>query len=201
MSFDQPAPARGTAGRERPRGERRQGPRMNELRDVPNEDAGRRGDDTLEGDARTIPAFFEELFPERAKHLREMKDRDPGAFRRMVWHARRLARELMQMKRVDTEEFEQKVRIIRLEGEMEMQAMKLRIATDEKEKAAIEKELRKTVGDLFDQKEAVQRRHIKRMEKDMADLKAKLEKRRKIRGRIIEKKMAELRATHEEMEF
>jgi len=213
MSFDQQPPAKGSQDKDSPRREHRQAPRMNQLRDVPNEGddipgyqstvggnlAPGRGD--LEGDARTIPAFFEELFPERAKHLREMQGKDPGTFRRMVWHVRRLSRELMQIKRTDMEEFEQRVKIVGLEGEMEMQAMKLKVTSDEKERTAIEKDLRKTVGALFDAKESVQRRHIKRMEKDMADLKAKLEKRRKSREKIIDKKVEELKQEHDEMEF
>jgi hypothetical protein len=196
MSFDQPPPAKGSHGKDNQQGERRRSPRMNELRDVPNEGQGE-----MEGDARTIPAFFEELFPDRAKHMHEMQDKNPGMYRQMVWHVRRLTRELMQMKRTDKEEFESRVRIVRLEGEMEMQAMKLKMTTDAKEKAALEKELRKTVGTLYDEKESAQRRHIKRMEKDMADLKARIEKRRKSRDKIIDRKVEELKADREEMEF
>jgi len=143
-------------------------------------------------DEWTIPPLFKELSPFTASRMEEMADMHSGKFRRVAQRVHRMMREMEGRQLPAMEEFERRANMMMMGDEIERLADKFRAAKDEKDRARLEKKLKEKLAALFDEKETAQRSRIKRMKKDLEEMKAKLDKRRRIRDRIIQRRLEEL---------
>ena len=143
-----------------------------------------------------MPVLFKEASPYRAGRMMELPS-ESGEFRRAIQRANRWFQEMEKLQRFDMEAFEQRIEMMRMEDDVERLADELREAKSDKERAKIEKNLEKKLSELFDRKEAAQRERIGRMEREIEELKAKLDRRHQNRAKIIRRRLEELRGDDE----
>jgi hypothetical protein len=146
-----------------------------------------------EATPREIPPIIRELFPERAERLERLRREHPAAYDRALMRLHHAARGLEHLRRTDRPAFDARVAIIRLEGEVNALAERLRAAATDAERKSLDRDLAAKLGELFDRKEAEQWRRLERMQEDLDRLKARLTRRKTLRSRIIEKRLNELR--------
>ena len=147
-----------------------------------------------------IPIMFQEISPHRAKKIQGMASRHPEEHRRIVRRLHRMAREMEELQLFNMEEFERRIEMMKMEDQVDELADRLREAKNDKEQNNIKQELGKKLAELFDHKEAAQRARIARMEKEIKELKVKLDRRHRMRSKIIEKRLNELKGD-EDLEF
>jgi hypothetical protein len=140
-----------------------------------------------------IPPLFRELCPHKARRIDRQIRHEPGKARRVVVRLHRMAREMEGIKKRDPEEFERRCNTMRTEDEVARLSEELKKAKTDKDRARAEKKLRAKLSGLFDQKEEALRARIGRMEQDIREAKAKLDRRREKRERIIERRLEDLK--------
>ncbi|MEK7765577.1 MAG: hypothetical protein AAB368_05010, partial [bacterium] len=146
------------------------------------------------------PKLYAEIFPRLARRLRDSGREHPEWFRKELRRAQRMSRELEELKETNLEEFDRRVKLFKLENEVEEHAERLRRAPDEKEKAGLRKSLRPRLEELFDMKEQAQRDRVGRMEQELKTLKERLDRRKQARAGIIDRHLRELEGG-EDMDF
>lgn len=139
-----------------------------------------------------VPSLFDELTPHRASRIRALSDERPEWARRALKRMDRMAAEMNRLQHADLEEFERRAELFRLEDEVERAADALREAKDDTGRQRLRQRLGETLAALFDHKLAMQKARITRLERELEDLRGRLNRRTKLRSKIIERRLNEL---------
>ncbi|MBN1787927.1 MAG: hypothetical protein JW806_05970 [Sedimentisphaerales bacterium] len=115
-----------------------------------------------------LMAWLEKNEPDIAKSLTELKEKDPGSYRRRLAIEGRKYREIIEAQQTNPELAELLKKDLALKQERNETLEKLKAATNDKEKEALTKELKEIVGKRFDL-------IIKKKEIKYEELKKKLE--------------------------
>jgi len=139
-----------------------------------------------------IPAMFQETSPHKTKKLHMMAKHRPEQYRHMVRRVHRWMREMEELKLSNWDEFDRRWEMMKMEDQVEALADQLRETKSNKERNKIKQQLAKKLGQLFDRKEAAQRTRIEHMEKELKELNTRLNRRHRMRSKIIERRLNEL---------
>ncbi len=150
--------------------------------------------------AAGVPPMFRDAFPDRAKRLEALSRSKPALYRKAVTHLHRLAADLTDLKTHDHEMYTRRWAMVKLRVETDELGDRRREAKSDAERAKIDGLLARKLGELFDAKENEQRLRITHLEEEITELKSRLERRKKLRAQMIERRMNELRAD-EPLEF
>lgn len=135
--------------------------------------------------------FLVDLIPEINAVLTDLENENPRAFLRELRRASREMQMLKRQKKRGGEEYENSKKRITLDHKTQMLAYRYQKANDS-EKAALKKQMRPLLDQLFDLKEIERERQVQRLEKKLEDLRASLKNRKSNKSRIIEKRMEKL---------
>lgn len=147
-----------------------------------------------------IPVLFRETSPHRAKKLHMMAERRPEQYRHMVRRVHRWMREMEDLKLSNWDEFDRRWEMMKMEDHIEELADRLRGTKSGKASEKIKQQLASALGELFDHKEAAQRTRIDQMEKEIKELTARVNRRHRMRSKIIERRLNELSGS-DDLEF
>lgn len=150
--------------------------------------------------AAGVPPMFRDAFPDRAKRLDGLAKSKPALYRSAVLHLHRMAADLTDLKAHDSAMYAKRWTLVRLRVETDELADRRREAKTDADRAKVDTALARKIGELFDAKEDEQRLRITHLEEEIAELKSRLERRKKLRARMIEKRMNEL-CEDEPLEF
>lgn len=119
--------------------------------------------------------------PEVFEHLQQIRKKRPDAFKMKLREMRPMLRD-PEFRKTMIANFKQDMRLRKLtEGYRE--------SKDEKEKAKIKDELKAALEEQFDAKLAANEMRLKKMEREIGDLRQRIEKRRKDKKRLVESRL------------
>ena len=137
-----------------------------------------------------IMAFAKEYMPELYAQLEKLQKDDPRRARRLLWQLRGA---WWQAQRYPAGEV-RKAAVARRRLNVEIYKTRKAYgeATDKAHKAKLREQLTRLVGERFDNDQIVKEYDVKRLEKQLADLKAEIAERRRSRAKIIADTMERL---------
>ncbi|MBI5209041.1 MAG: hypothetical protein HY927_03615 [Elusimicrobia bacterium] len=157
---------------------------------------GRRGPswagETREGGEEEALAFIREAAPGMEDEFQRVKRERPAAFRKRL-------RQYMPMLK-DPAMREGLARQMRLELGIRRAAQELRKADGER-KAALKKDLQKSLSEQFDAKLELQVKRLQKMKDELSTLEGRIAKRRGLKDEIVKKRLAELSGESESWEW
>lgn len=146
----------------------------------------------LPGVPHQIVQFWQEVDPETLEEMRRHFDANPQERQQLIQRAMEETRHLAEMRGRDPEGFELVLQERRLSRHARGLGEQLRAAKEAAEKERITGELRATLEQLFEVREAVRAREIKGLEDRVKELQALAKKRRAHKAEIIDHKIKEL---------
>lgn len=139
--------------------------------------------------------------PWEMERVERLKAERPLAYTMMLRQALLGERMMDRLRQEDPEALELRKRELDFERQEHELAQAYQRATDEKEKKAIEGQLKEVLGKHFDLRSENHKREIKRAEEELARLRERLATREKNRAEIIENMSLRLRGLGDTMEF
>ncbi|HHL73101.1 MAG TPA: hypothetical protein ENJ29_11385 [Bacteroidetes bacterium] len=155
-------------------------------------DARQRGALLNEKSEQETLAWIEEADAELAADLAKLKTESPQRYRITIRRMNMTRRKLDRLRERDQERFALQKKIHIMEAKTRMLGTRYRKSDDDAEKERLQADLKKILTELFDLREQDRGREVQRLEKELARLRQSLEKRRKNKERIIERRLAEL---------
>lgn len=146
----------------------------------------------LPGVPHQIIQFWQEVDPETIEEMRHHFDANPQERQQLIHRAMEETRRLAEMRGRDPEGFELVLQQRRLERHVRGLGEQLRNTKEAAEKERILGELRTTLDQLFEVREAVRAREIKGLEERVKELQALAKKRRAHKAEILDHKVKEL---------
>jgi len=152
-----------------------------------------------EADEGWALGFLRENDPEMHREVQEQREAHPEEFRRQF---RRHLEGFRQIRHArDPEIKERFIRNIKSGFRLHRLAEKARKAESEKEKAELKPKLTEALEEMFEAHLAAQELQVARMQKELARVKGRIDKRRKEKAAIVEKKLEELTGESESFEW
>jgi len=136
--------------------------------------------------------FWREADPDFLNDLRERAQAHPEQRGPLLRRAFLAMQQLQQLRERDSEAFELQILGRKLERSVRKLGTKLRGAKDDQKKQALRSELRSTLDQLFEVREAGRKREIVMLEERIKKLRALAKKRRKHKSEVIEHQIKEL---------
>ena len=143
-------------------------------------------------DVAQIMAYVAENMPWMKADLEKQKDADPARFRMVCLHLRFDIEQLKALKAADPEAFKNAMEERKLRADAHDLAVKVRAATDPKERDALKEQLRTVIGQLFDKEMAVRTAQIQQVEKSLEDLRKKLKERVAARSDVVANRLDDM---------
>lgn len=150
----------------------------------------RRPERLTEEQQAELLAAMQKHYPEAAKHLAELKERNPRRYRvamAMLW------RRHQQLQAMPAEQREAVVQEKRLRVKIARLQRALEAATDSAERERLGKQLAEAVGELFDVEQTRFRQRLARLEAHVKRLREELADRQERRDEIIAERVEALR--------
>ncbi|MEW6279526.1 MAG: hypothetical protein AB1758_12935 [Candidatus Eremiobacterota bacterium] len=136
--------------------------------------------------------FLQSQDPDRAAELSELRKSRPEVYRHaLASHVERYMF-LKQMKEEDPEGYQLGLEELKLDGRVRKLARAYTQTQDKEQRAALRKQAEEAVARLFDIRQQNRRRHVERMEKELARLKSQVDERQKKRQAIVERRVEEV---------
>ncbi len=135
---------------------------------------------------------FPSEFKEMKAELEDLKEDNPGAYRRKIQRGYGLMRRLRGMKEKDPERFESQIKIIRQERECRKLSKEYREAETAQEKEEIKAELTEILGELFDSRLIEDEARVKALEEEISRLKERAAERKKNKGEVVKRRLEKL---------
>ena len=143
-------------------------------------------------DEKQALEWVQRNFPEGAQILLKMKIETPIAYQRELERAKRKIKHFEKIRQKKPRLYERMVAAERLEIEARQMAERMARNTD-KEKYALQKEkLRKKLEKIFDIRYEEKLLTLKELEKEIKELKKVLDRRKKLKQRVIERRLNNL---------
>ena len=139
-----------------------------------------------------IIQFWQENDPESIEEFRHHLDAHPHQRAEIVQRLAEETRKLAETRRKDPEAFELAIQQRRLDRHVRKLGGQLREAKEQPDKERITGELRATLGQLFEAREALREREIKGLEGRIKELRELAKKRRGNKAEIIDRRIKEL---------
>jgi hypothetical protein len=133
-----------------------------------------------------VEKFLKEYDPIKYKEVMAIKERDELLFNRIASDVFRNMQFMERMKKDNPEVFKCMVEEKALESSCHELLKSLKDVRDQAKVNRVREELRKNLSRMFDLRQVAREEKIKRIERDMAELKTKQELRKKNRDKIIE---------------
>ena len=140
-----------------------------------------------------IVQFWQQHDPETVDELRQQLAGDPRQHPERVRYIVEETRKLADMQRKDPEAFDLVLQQRRLDRHVRKLATEMRETKEQAEKERIANELRATLDQLFEVREALREREIRGLEARIEEARALAKKRRAHKAEIIEHRIKELR--------
>ncbi|MFQ5605634.1 MAG: hypothetical protein ACE5HS_20370 [bacterium] len=135
--------------------------------------------------------FAEQFDPKLVEQLEELKIDMPERFNREVRHLLREKRRLERLQKRDQTRYEQVLNIQKMEIQSHVMGQQYQEA-EESEKAQIKTELKSLLAKLFELRSQDRQEEVKRLEKQLDELKQSLAAREKNKEQIIERRLQQL---------
>ena len=148
-----------------------------------------------------VMAFLEQVAPERAQRLRDMKETSPRWYHMAIRRTLAAEARLSSMASVDSAAYRRHRTMFRLEAESEDLAMQYRQASTDAEREQIRTRLIATLSALFDLREAEKTMEVDRLERRLEFLRQKVEERTANKDEIVERRAASMLGERDEMEW
>jgi hypothetical protein len=148
--------------------------------------------DITDEDVAKIMAFVGENLPWMKSELEKMRDSDPVRFRQECRHLRFDITQLERLKAADPDAFKGAIEERRLRYEARELAVKVRAATDPKDRDALTAQLRKLVDNLFEIETATRNAQIRQIESRLENLRKELKERETQRPEIVSKRVDDM---------
>ncbi len=131
------------------------------------------------------------LDPELAEYLKEMKIEKPERYRREITRIIKENSRLERLKKKNPERYENVSKIRTMETKSQLLGRRYRGA-DDSEKAKIKAEITSLLSELFDLRNLDRQEEVKRLEKQLQELKKSIAERGKNKNLIIERRLLQL---------
>ncbi len=148
-----------------------------------------------------VMAFLEQVAPERAQRLREIKETSPRWYNMAIRRALAAEARLSSMASADSAAYRRHRMMFRLEAESEDLAMQYRQADTDAEREQIRTRLIATLSELFDLREAEKAMEVERLERRLEFLRQKVEERMANKDDIVARRAASMLGERDEMEW
>jgi hypothetical protein len=148
-----------------------------------------------------ILAFLQDHDPERAEKLKQLRERDPQSFLRLIREVGDQIRHTERLRETDPAEHERMTKMLSMEREIQQIAEKSRQAESADDRAKLKERLKERLSALFDLRESGREREVVELEKRLAELKKILKERRERKAEIVERRIGQLMGKQEVLEW
>jgi len=139
-----------------------------------------------------VVQFIQENFPEKARMLKELRQRDPEEFRRRRQQLAEEVRHLRELRRDNPELFRLQLDEMRLRDETNLLAREARRAEGGKGREEAVKRLREALERSFELRSRIKQGEVEDLRKRLADLEASLKRRLERRAQMVEERQRQL---------
>ncbi len=142
-----------------------------------------------QGNDEDLLNYMKQNEPELLKHAEFFKHAERHDVAEGILNG---ARDRMRLSHDNPEEYKRIHKVITGEQLSEVLGERIRMTQDDKERSAMKDQLQKLLNELFDAKEAMRRREVEEMSKQLEELKAQLKRRQEKRASIIDRRFKQL---------
>lgn len=149
------------------------------------------GRESLQEQRDEVVQFIQENFPEKARMLRELRQRDPEEFRRRRQQLAEEVRHLRELRAEDPGRFRLQMDEMRLRDETSRLVREARKAEGKAREEAV-KRLREALDRSFDLRTRIKQGELEDLRRRLAELEASLKRRGERRAQMVEERQREL---------
>ena len=157
-----------------------------------SEDVGERRPAQPQRDAerleRDVFSFLERHLPHRVEGLREVREEEPDDYRRELNEIADQMREFEEMRKVAPAVAEALMRAECVDHACEVLAEQIMASDDVAVRDGLKQELRKKLGVVFELRMSEPQMELRMLEREMEEIRSRLERRREHREMIVEKR-------------
>jgi hypothetical protein len=154
-----------------------------------------------EADRTAAMDWLKENEPARSEAMMRLKKERPEDYERMLQQVAMEIREMKALERKEPERYEARLKQRKLEYRSTELVEKIQAAGADQDTGDLREELRGVLSQLFDLREEERALELRRLEDEMARLRDVMEKRKKLKDDIVERRLAELLGEDSLMEW
>jgi len=150
------------------------------------------GREALQEQRDEVVQFIQENFPEKARMLKELRQRDPEEFRRRRQQLAEEVRHLRELRQENPDLFRLQMDEMRLRDETNRLVREARRAEGGKARDEAVKRLREALDRSFDLRTRIKQGELEDLRRRLAELEASLKRRGERRAQMVEERQREL---------
>jgi hypothetical protein len=145
--------------------------------------------------------FAKQIAPKRYEKMMELKSKNSFKYWKMFTGLIKKYRFLERLKEKDPENYDRRIKEIKLEEKVHELIENFKKSTNDSEKKKIKDELKNILNEIFDIRQANREADVKRIEKDLKELKDNISQRKNNKDKIIDKHLQDILGEKDSLEW